>query len=141
MKPRLLYFGTDDEVREGDRIEYRTLFLRRRKFGTVVYIPAKTALELNEEKKPPDDWLIRFDDGTDAGWMYYPEESRPIKRLRLVSRGADYQRITTDQLEREEAKIEEKLGWKDDVLGCGFLIAIASIIIMSIAVFKYALPW
>ena len=64
MKPSLRYFGTGDEVREGDRIEYTSLFLRRKRPGTVVCIPPKTALELDDEQKPPDDWLIRFDDGT-----------------------------------------------------------------------------
>ena len=141
MAHKLLYHGTGEEVREGDRIEYTTFLLRRRKPGTVVYIPEKTALELNDEKKPPDDWLIRFDDGTYAGWMYYPEESQPRKRLRLVARGADYERITTDELERQDAEIEEKLGCKDDLLGCGLLIAIAFAIIMLIAIVKYGLPW
>ena len=141
MKSGLQYFGTHDDVREGDRIEYTSLLLRRRKRGTVVYIPEKTAVQLNAEKKPPDDWLIRFDDGTDAGWLYHPEEVQPNKRLRLVGRGADYERITTDELERQEAEIEEKLGWKEDLLGCGFLIAIAMTIIMLIAVFRYGLPW
>ena len=141
MTQKLRYHGTNDQVREGDRIEYRTFFLRRRKSGTVVYIPEKTALELNDEKKPPDDWLIRFDDGTDTGWMYHPEQMQPTKRLRLVGRGADYERFTTAELERQEAEIEEKFGWKDDLLGCAFIIAIAFAIIMLIAVIKYGLPW
>ncbi len=141
MTRRLRYHGSDDEVLEGDRIEYTTFLTRRRTLGTVVYIPEKTALELNEEEKPPDDWLIRFDDGTDTGWMYYPEETQPNSRLRLVSRGADYERITTDELERQEAEIEELRGLKGDLFGCAFLIAIVFAIIMLIAIVKYGLPW
>ncbi len=141
MSRKLLYHGTDNEVREGDRIEYRTVFLRRRKLGTVVCIPEKTALELNAENKSPDDWLIRFDDGTDTGWMYHPEELQPPKRLTLVARGAEYERTTADELERQEAEIEAQLGLKGDLFGCLILIAIAFAIIMLIAVVKYGLPW
>ena len=141
MTRRLLYFGTDEEVREGDRIEYTTFLLRRKVLGTVTYIPEKTALELDKEKKPPDDWLIRFDDGTDAGWMYHPEELQPKKRLRLISRGADYERLTPEDLERQEAELEERLGWRDDLLGCGFLIAVGLAILAAIAILKYGLPW
>lgn len=141
MTQKLHYHGTDDEVREGDRIEYRTFFLRRKKLGTVVCIPEKTALELAAEKKAPDDWLIRFDDGTDFGWMYHPEELQPPGRLRLVSRGADYERVTSAEIEEQEAEIEAEFGWKGDLLGCLMLIAIAFAIIMLMAVVKYGLPW
>ena len=141
MTERLRYHGTDEEVLEGDRIEYTTFLTRRRKLGTVVCVPEKTADELNEEKKPPDDWLIRLDDGTFLGWMYYPEELQPGKRLRLVSRGADYEHVAGDELERQEAEAEEQRGVAGDLLGCAFLIAIAFAIIMLIAVVKYGLPW
>lgn len=137
----LHYFGTDDEVREGDRIEWTTLFLRRKRLGTVVCIPEKTALELDAENKNPDDWLIRFDDGTDFGWMYHPEELQPPKRLRLVARDADYERVTAAELEKQDAQLEAELGWKGDLFGCLGLIAIAFAIIMLIAVVKYGLPW
>ncbi len=122
-------------------MEYTTLFLRRIKLGTVVCIPAKTALELDAENRPPDDWLIRFDDGTDFGWMYHPEELQPPKRLRLVARGADYERITAAEIEKQEAELEAEFGWKGDLFGCLGLIAIAFAIIMLIAVVKYGLPW
>ena len=73
MTIKLRYFGTEEEVLAGDRVEYTSWLLRRKRFGTVVCIPAKTALELNEEKKDPQDWLIGLDDGTFTGWMYHPE--------------------------------------------------------------------
>ena len=141
MASKLLYHGTDEEVREGDRVEYTTLIFRRRKLGTVICIPEKTALDLDAEKKPPDDWLIRFDDGMDSGWMYHPEELQPPKRLRLVARGADYERVTAAELEKREAELEAEFGWKGDLFGCLVLIAIAFAIIMSIAIVKYGLPW
>ncbi len=141
MKSSLRYFGTDDEVREGDRIEYTSLFLRRKRPGTVVYIPPKTALELNDEKKPPDNWLIKLDNGIYTGWMFHPEELQPGRRLKLTSRGADYERMTTGRLEREEAEAEEARGLKEDLLGCGLLLAIAFAIIMLIALMKYGFPW
>lgn len=140
MPQKLCYFGTDDAVREGDRVEFTSLLLRRKVMGTVVSIPNKTARELNDEKKPPDDRLIRLDNGTFIGWMYYPEELRPARRLKLVNRGAQHERTTSDELERQEAEIEEKLGLKEDVLGCALLIAIASAILVLIAVFRYGLP-
>ncbi len=141
MKPSLKYFGTDDELREGDRVEYKSLILRRKRLGTIVYIPPKTALELNDEKKPPDDWLIKLDNGIYTGGMFHPEELQPGKRLRLISRDADYERTTSDQLEREEAEAEEARGLKEDLLGCGLLLAIAFAVIMLIAIMKYGLPW
>ncbi len=133
MARRLLYHGTDEEVREGDRIEYRTFFLRRKKLGTVVCIPLKTAGELNAEKKPPEDWLIRLDEGTYTGWMYYPEELQPTSRLKFVSRGAEYERTTAGELEKQEEAELETSALKGDLLGCALLLAIALAVIISVA--------
>ena len=141
MRAKLLYFGTDDEIRVGDRVEYRTFFLRRKVPGIVVHIPEKTARELDDEKKPPEDWLIKLDDGTYTGWMYFPEELPASSRLKLLSRGAAYEPVTPAELERQEAEENEKRGLHEDLLGCGLLLAIAFAIIMLIAIIKYGLPW
>lgn len=141
MTSKLYYHGTDEEVRPGDRIELKSLFLRRRRHGTVVCIPEKTALELDAERKHPDDWLIKLDDGTFTGWMYHPEELQPTPRLRLVSRDAEFEPVTNEELERQDAEIAAKSGPMDDLLGCGVVLLIAMGVILLVAVAKYGPPW
>lgn len=141
MTVKLRYWGTNDDVMEGDRIEYSTLVLRRKKQGTVVCIPPKTALELEAELKGPDDWLIRFDDGTYTGWMFHPEELQPPKRLRLIRRNADYEPITNAELERQDAEIASSMDWKYDLAGCGIIVVIAMGLIGIVAMVKFGLPW
>ena len=140
MKSGLRYWGTDDDVLPGDRVEYTSLLLRQKKRGTVVCIPNKTALELDAERKAPKDWLIRFDDGTYTGWMYHPEELQPNKRLRLLSRNSDYEPVTNSELERQDARIANESGWKHDLAGCGLLIGIGLTAIMIIAFVMFGLP-
>jgi len=141
MTNKLRYYGTENEVLLADRVEYTTLLLRRKRLGTVVCIPAKTALQLDAEKKKPEDWLLKFDDGTYTGWMFHPEEMQPSQRLRLVSRNAKCEPITTEELDRLDAEIETNSGPMDDLIGFGIVIAIALVVILFIAVAMYGLPW
>ena len=140
MSSKLHYFGTDEDVRPGDRVQYTSLILRRKRLATVVCIPEKTAVELDVEKKQPEDWLIKFDDGTYTGWMYHPEELQPNKRLILVSRGAEYERITGADLDRMDNEIAENTSIKEDLLGCAAVIAIIFAVIMLIAVVVIGVP-
>jgi len=133
MPSGLFYIGTRTEVEHGDRIEYTTLFRRHRRPGTVVCIPEKTALELNDDKKMPDDWLIRFDDGTFTGWMYHPEEMQPHKRLAFVSRAiGDVEAISNAELDAMDEKEAEKSRVSGDLLGCAIMIAIGAAIVFGI---------
>lgn len=123
VSSQLTYFGTDDDVRLGDRVEFKTLILRRKRPGTVVCMPEKTALQLNAEKKPPEDWLIKFDDGTYTGWMYHPEEMPPHPRLRLIARGSDFEAISNEELERLDNEIAgESAGSLSDLIGCAIIV-------------------
>lgn len=140
MTSKLRYHGTEEEVRLGDRIEFTSLILRRKRHGTVVCIPEKTALELNAEHKDPDDWLIKLDNGTYTGWMYHPEELQPIRRLRLVGRNADFQPISNDELDRQDAEITAQSGPMDDLIGCSIVVLIAIGIILLVAVAMYGIP-
>ena len=122
MPSKLFYFGSNVEVELGDRIEYRTLLLRHMRPGAVVCIPDKTALELADEGKDPEDWLIKFDDGTYTGWMYHPEELQPAKRLRFVSRAdGDVEGISNAELERLDAEEAER-GVVQEFIGCAVVI-------------------
>ena len=140
MTSKLKYYGTEEEVLLADRVEYTSLLLRRKRLGTIVCIPAKTALQLNAEKKDPEDWLLKFDDGTYAGWMFHPEDLQPSRRLRLVGRNAEYEPITNEELERRDAEIVSKTGPMDDIVGCSIVIAIAMVVILFVAVTIYGLP-
>lgn len=132
---KLRYHGTDEEVLPGDRIELKSLILRRKRLGTVVCIPPKTALELDAEKKQPQDWLIKLDNGTYTGWMYHPEELQPPGRLRLLARDADYEPITNDELERQDNEIASRSSPLHDALGCAFVIAVVVAVIVLLVLF------
>lgn len=100
---KLLYFGTDIEVLEGDYITLKTLFTRRPRKGRVSYIPKITGRELAKQNKNPDDWLIELEDHTVTGWLYSPEDLQPSKRLSFVKRkDDDYKGTTSQELEEYE---------------------------------------
>lgn len=112
LPSRLYYFGTNDEVLLGDRIEYRTLIFRRRHLGHVVCIPDKTGRELAALGKDPDDWLFKLDSGVVTGWLYSPEDLQPPARLRLIGRAAGApERITNAELEESEARMAANASW------------------------------
>ena len=131
----LKYFGTNDEVRPGDRIEYTTLLFRRKKPGTVVWIPEQTALQLDAAGKQPEDWLIKLDDGTFTGWMYHPEELQPPKRLRLIARNTDFEPVSNEELERQDNEISSQMGVLEQAAGCAFVI------LLIVATIVLAVSW
>ena len=133
MPKPLRYFGTDDEVNPGDRVEYTSRFLRRKRIGTVVWIPERTALELDADGKAPESWLIKLDDGTFTGWMYHPEELQPTPRLRLIGRNADYEPVSNDELERQDSEIANQMGIFEQAAGCAFviLLVVAAVVIIA----------
>lgn len=134
MSSKLFYFGTQDEVELGDRVQYTTLLLRRKQVGTIVCIPEMTALERIAENKDPEDWLVRFDDGTFAGWMYHPEEVQPRKRLSLLGRAAGpVEQVSNEELERLDSIELEKSGVVGDLLGWATIIVAATAIIVLLS--------
>ena len=132
MPAALRYFGTREGVMRGDRVEYTSLLLRRKKLGTVVWIPEKTALELDAEGKQPESWLIKFDDGTFTGWLYHPEELQPNKRLRLIDRDAEHEPVSNEELERQDSEIANQMGVLEQAAGCAFviLLGVATIVVL-----------
>lgn len=137
MTSKLHYFETKEQVLLGDRVEYTSRVLRRKRIGSVVCVPAKTALQLNAERKAPEDWLIRFDDGTYTGWMYHPEELQPNRRLRFMGRNSEYDPITNEELERQDAEISSRSGPMYDLIGCAIAIAAAVIVILLVVVARH----
>lgn len=134
MSSRLFYFGTQDEVELGDRVQYTTLLLRRKQVGTVVCIPEKSALVLDAENKDPEDWLVRFDDGTFAGWIYIPEEAQPRKRLQLLQRASGpIETISNEELDRLDQQELEKSGFLGDLLGWAIIIVVATALIVFLS--------
>ncbi len=126
MAGELRYHGTEIPVRLGDRVNYKTLLLRRQRLGTVCYLPEKTGRELAAETKNPEDWLIKMDDGTITGWLYSPEDVPPPKRLLFVSRSqGPVDVVTNEDLERMEAKEEGKASsMAGQLIGCLLLLSI-----------------
>lgn len=132
MPKALRYFGTNDEVMPGDRIEYTSRFLRRKREGTVVWIPGRTALELDAAGKSPESWLIKLDDGTFTGWMYHPDELQPNRRLRLLNRNSNYEPVSNAELERQDNEIASQMGVLEQAAGCAFviLLGVATIVVV-----------
>lgn len=129
MPDKLFYFGTKDEVKLGDRVEYCSRVFRRIRKGTVVCIPEKTALQYARGGEQPEDWLIKLDDGTYTGWMFHPEDLQPPKRLRLISRAdGAVEEISNAELERLDAKESARLsGLLGEFLGCATIIVLVLI--------------
>jgi hypothetical protein len=94
----LKYFGTDDEVCLGDRVEVRGWFSVKYR-GYVSYIsglsPKHRDLEYEDVKK----WAITADDGTVYVTAFDVERAQPRKNIRLLSRGEGNQLKPTDELE------------------------------------------
>lgn len=108
----LRYSQSGEDVRLGDRVEFRTLFLGRRRLGTVVCIPETTGRERMSQGKEPEDWLIKLDSGVFTGWLYSPEDLQPPSRLRLVSRATGpVLEVSNEELERLEELEEANAGW------------------------------
>ena len=85
------YYGTDIEIRLGDRVKVRSLFFceLRWRNGTVRYVPGQSPPDPNmidEDGNPY--WEIRLDDGTEMCWIYLPNFRRHAGRsVRFVGRG------------------------------------------------------
>jgi hypothetical protein len=87
----LHYYKTDIEIRLGDRVKVRSLFLceLRWRNGTVRYVPGQSPPDPNmidEDGNPY--WEVRLDDGMEMCWIYLPNfRSHAGRSVRFVSRG------------------------------------------------------
>jgi hypothetical protein len=112
LPSELYYYGTKTRVHLGDRVSFKTLLSRRTKLATVACIPERTGRQLATEGQQPDNWLLRFDDGTITGWIYSPEDLQPTKRLTFIGRGdPDFRGISNKELEELEKKEEHATTW------------------------------
>lgn len=84
---KLLYHGTANEVRLGDRVLMKRLF-RKAMPGTVTYIPGISAPHPEMEWPEFSRWAIELDDGTVMSWPYLPDELQPSSRITLLARGS-----------------------------------------------------
>lgn len=130
LSSRLHYFGTNTEVLLGDRVEYRSFFLRRRYLGRVVCIPEMTGRERAQLRKNPEDWLIKLDSGVVTGWLYSPEDLQPPARLRFVARTtSEPELLSNAELEVEEARLESHASWLE--LATGPLILLVVLLLIA----------
>lgn len=83
---RLVYHGTSDDVRLGDRVRVTRIF-RKAIEGTVAYLPGVSPRHPEMEWPEFSRWAIELDDGTVMSWPYIPDELQPPKRIQLVRRG------------------------------------------------------
>ena len=99
---RLFYYGTDDEVRLGDRIRIRRWF-RRSLEGVVCYIPGESPRHPEMESAYwGATWAIQLPDGSLRVLAYLPDQIQPRRKFRLVARGASYVPLDPgEQLEEE----------------------------------------
>lgn len=86
---RLFYFGTNEEVRLGDRVRIRR-WIRKDLEGVVCYIPGVSPKhpELNSKDMPQ--WAIRIADGSLLLIGYAPDHrlGQPDRSVILVARGS-----------------------------------------------------
>lgn len=83
---KLFYFGTNDEVLLGDRVEVRGWILRYK--GHVSYIPGISPKHDSLEYDDIKQWAITADDGTVYAMGYYPAQLQPSKKIKLLERGS-----------------------------------------------------
>jgi hypothetical protein len=82
----LYYYGTDIEVRLGDRVQIRRLF-RKPLAGVVCYIPGLSPPVDELEDSSMGEWAIRHPDGSITRMIYLPSRAQPPKSNVFVSRG------------------------------------------------------
>ena len=127
--PTLRYYGTNTDVKVGDRIEFRTMVFRRRHTGTVVCIPEKTGRELDKLGKSPEDWLLKLDSGVITGWFYSPEDLQPPARLKFISRATGLiNPVSNAAVEEAERKGEDSASWLELAAPVGILFVVLLLI-------------
>ncbi len=109
LPKKLIYYGTETEVKPGDHIVYRPFLSLRARPGRVIYVPKKDGRKLASEGVEPDDWYIELESGVRYGWLYSPQDLQPHKRLRFVRRGEPgFEQTSSEQIEQEELEEETR---------------------------------
>ena len=87
------YHASDIEVRLGDRVTYRHLFIGRSP-GTVAYLPGVSKVN---DRILPNQWVVRLENGKGV-FMFYTEELEfAHRRIVFVARGPNDSEITPDE--------------------------------------------
>jgi hypothetical protein len=81
----LFYFGTNIEVKIGDKIQIKR-FLRRPQEATVCYIPGISRRHSELEVDDVRQWAFRTDDGTVYPVVYDPANFQPPRYIRFLER-------------------------------------------------------
>jgi hypothetical protein len=77
--------------------------------------------------------LIELSDRTVTGWIYYPEDLQPPKRLSFIKRGnGDYKGINTDELEQREHAEENRTTWWDSIVISLTLIGLLAAVVFAL---------
>lgn len=84
--PKLVYFGTDIEVKIGDKVKMKRLILRDREC-VVCYIPGVSEKHSEIEYEDVQQWGVKDSEG--AVWLmaYEPNRYPAPKNIVFVSRG------------------------------------------------------
>lgn len=85
---RLFYFGTQIEVRLGDRVRLKRWF-RSDLEGIVCYLPGISPRNPYMENEYTIQWGIKATDGAVWIMVYCPERAQPKKNLKFVARSEE----------------------------------------------------
>jgi hypothetical protein len=85
---RLFYYGTQIEVRLGDRVRWRRWF-RSDLEGIVCYLPGISPRHPEMANDYGLEWAIRTNDGTIWTMGYCPDRAQPRKNLQFVARSIE----------------------------------------------------
>lgn len=89
----LRYYGTETDVRLGDRVRVRRGWFSGGFNAVVCYIPGVSEFHPDFEDRRGQDpggikqWALRASDGAIYPMIYWPEKHQPLKRIEFVSRG------------------------------------------------------
>lgn len=129
----LRYAQSGQRVQLGDRVEFRSLILRRPRAGTVVCIPELTGRERLSLGKETQEWLIKLDSEVVTGWLYSPEDLQPPSRLRLISRASgNVVEMSNDDVERLEEAEEARAGWLELAAPPLILLVLVAVVLVAI---------
>jgi hypothetical protein len=90
------YYGTDIDVRLGDRVIYRHFFFGK-STGVVAYLPGASELNPRIEFNGGQQWVVRLENGKGVFMVYFPDLEYAHRRILFIDRaGGGYRIKATD---------------------------------------------
>lgn len=94
---KLVYDGTNIDVRLGDRVQWRGWFWRKKR-GYVSYLPGISPPHSELEYDDVRQWAMTDENGTVWPILYDPEHFPPPKDIVFLGRGTERPIQPTDEL-------------------------------------------